>query len=111
LIPLIWFYSFFDALQQLARFNRGEAKDVPVIKWLPNHQRWMGIALLVLGGYYLLDQVLLDVLEPFFPEAIRVSQWLEAYFQTFIVSTLLIGSGIRLIFGAKSDKEAGAKDV
>ncbi|MET3289923.1 UNVERIFIED_CONTAM: TM2 domain-containing membrane protein YozV [Brevibacillus sp. OAP136] len=104
LIPLIWFYSFFDALQQLARYNRGEAQDVPVVRWLPNHQRWLGIVLLILGGYYLLDQVLFDILGQFYPEASRLAQWIETYFQTFIVSTLLIGGGIKLLLGSKPKK-------
>lgn len=104
LIPLIWFYGFFDALQQLARYNRGEATDVPVVRWLPNHQRWMGIVLLILGAYYLMDQVLVEILQQYYPQAARISQWIESYFQTFVVSTLLIGGGIKLLLGSKTKK-------
>lgn len=104
LIPLIWFYSFFDALQQLARYNRGEAKDVPVVKWLPSHQRWMGIVLLIVGAYYLMDRVLANVLEHFYPEMADISRWIGTYFQTFVVSTLLIGGGIKLLAGSKTKK-------
>jgi len=103
LIPIIWFYSFFDALQQISRQGREELKDVPFVEWLVNHQRWVGIALLFLGAYYLLDEVLLTTLDRLFPEE-RISYLFHQYFQTLVVSVLLIGGGLRLVLGSKKQK-------
>ena len=65
LIPLIWFYSFFDALQKANRYQDGEVEDEPIVSAFVNYQRWIGIGLIVLGIYYLFDRVLLSTLAPY----------------------------------------------
>jgi hypothetical protein len=103
LIPIIWFYSFFDAMQQAARSGEEPLKDVPLIGHFLNYQRWIGIGLLALGVYYLLDRVMVPTLLP------KLSEWLgtnllayyREYFQTTIVCVLLIGGGIKLLLGSK----------
>jgi len=100
IIPILWFYSFFDALQLISRQGREELKDLPFVDWLVNHQKWVGIVLLLLGLYYLADEVLLRALDRMFPEE-RISFLFHQYFQTFVVSVLLIGGGIRLLLGSK----------
>jgi hypothetical protein len=99
-IPIIWFYSFFDALQSISKEGREELQDVPFVDWLINHQKWIGIILLALGAYYLLDEMVLGILEKLFPKQ-NISYWFHRYFQTFVVSVLLIGGGIRLMIGSK----------
>lgn len=101
LIPILWFYSFFDALQLISKQGREELKDLPFVDWLINHQKWVGIALLLLGLYYLADEVLLSALDRMFPKG-RLSMLFHQYFQTFVVSVLLIGGGIRLLLGSKN---------
>jgi hypothetical protein len=100
LIPIIWFYGFFDALQQVTKQGQEEPQDVPLVDWLMNHQRWIGFGLLGLGAYYLFDQLVLGILQDYFPR-VRISYWFHRYFQTFVVGTLLIGGGIRLLAGGK----------
>ncbi len=102
-IPLIWFYSFFDTLQQLSRLNQGELQDVPIVSWLVHQQKWLGIGLIVLGVFYLADRVLLTVIEQLYPQ-LNIAYWLETYFQTFLVSVLLIGGGLKLLTGSKINK-------
>jgi hypothetical protein len=103
LIPILWFYSFFDALQQISKGDREELKDTPFVDWLINHQKWVGIVLLALGLYYLTDEIVLQALDRMYPKE-RISYLFHQYFQTFIVSVLLIGGGIRLLFGSKRKK-------
>ncbi|OXM83335.1 hypothetical protein CF651_26810 [Paenibacillus rigui] len=110
LIPILWFYSFFDALQQISKQGQEEIKDVPFVDWLINHQKWVGIVLLLLGLYYLTDEVLLSTLDRLFPKE-RISAVFHQYFQTFIVSVLLIGGGLKLVMGSqgknKNKREEG----
>lgn len=104
LIPILWFYSFFDALQLISKQGREELKDLPFVDWLMNHQKWVGIVLLLLGMYYLADEVLLSALDRMFPQE-RISMLFHQYFQTFVVSVLLIGGGIRLLLGSKQRRD------
>ncbi|QYR19272.1 hypothetical protein KZ483_15100 [Paenibacillus sp. sptzw28] len=105
-IPILWFYSFFDALQQISKQGREELKDVPFVEWLVHNQKWVGIVLLVLGLYHVTDEMLLRVLDRMIPK-INVSSLFHQYFQTFVVSVILIGGGLRLLFGSKKRKGEG----
>ncbi|MFB6367393.1 hypothetical protein ACFCP7_25760 [Paenibacillus elgii] len=106
LIPILWFFSFFDALQMVSKIGREELRDVPVVDWLLHHQRWLGYGLLALGAYYLLDRVLLSTLGIWLSaeQQQQVMRWFGQYFQTFVISVLLIGGGIRLLLGNKKGK-------
>ncbi|WP_159885303.1 hypothetical protein [Paenibacillus puerhi] len=102
-IPILWFYSFFDALQQISRSGREPLVDTPLVEWLAQRQRWIGFGLLALGLYYVVDQVLLNTLDLWLSREnqLRVLNWYRNYFQTFVVSLLLIGGGFRLLWGNK----------
>ena len=104
LIPVIWFYSFFDGLQQSARYGKEPLVDRPLVEGLNNHRGLIGTALLLLGVYYLGSQFIIPVLERQFPEY-RIDYRLRTYIQTFIVSVLLIGGGLKLAFGNKKIKK------
>lgn len=106
LIPILWFFSFFDALQMVSKSGREELRDVPVVDWLLHHQRWLGYGLLALGVYYLFDRVLLNALDLWLPKERQwqIMRWFDQYFQTFVISVLLIGGGIRLLLGNKKGK-------
>lgn len=102
LIPLIWCFSFFDALQQIGRVGREELRDIPVVKWMGNHQRWLGIILLFLGIYYILMRLFVPILEQQFPDwFMNYRYMLESYAQTVIIAVLFIGGGIKLLTGSK----------
>ncbi|PFJ06376.1 hypothetical protein COI88_06560 [Bacillus cereus] len=106
LVPIIWFYSFFDALQQTAKYGKERVNDEPIIDYFINHQRWIGIGLITLGGYYLLDQTVLPILNDYFATIfnIHLSELYYRYFQTSIVALLLIGGGFKLLLGNKENK-------
>lgn len=106
LVPLIWFFSFFDALQKVSRHGEEEQQDVPVVSYLINHQKWIGIGLLALGLYYLFDNALVPVFGDMFREyiGIDIERLYYDYFQVFIICILLIGGGLKLIWGSRVKK-------
>lgn len=112
LIPIIWFYSFFDGLQRASKYGNDELDDTPIIASLINHQKWIGIGLVVLGFYYLTVNILLPVLSPLLAEAINIDikYWFERYFQTAVVCILLIGGGLKLLTGKKEKKVEVSED-
>lgn len=107
LIPIIWFYSFFDAMQKVSKYGEEEIEDVPIISYLIDHQKWVGIGLVVMGLYYLLMNVLIPVFSPMLYDVIQVDlmYWVQRYFQTGLVCVLLIGGGIKLLSGNKHKRE------
>ncbi|WP_078551390.1 hypothetical protein [Bacillus alkalicellulosilyticus] len=106
IIPLIWFYSIFDAMQKSAKYGVEPVEDKPLVSYFVNHQRWIGIGLLLVGLYYFFDQVLLHGFMPFIEDAlqIKLSYYYYNYFQTTIVCLLLVGGGIKLMLGSKKSK-------
>lgn len=106
-IPIIWFYSFFDALQQASKYGRVELIDRPLVGAFVNHQRWIGIGLIAVGAYYLLDRVLMFVFDEYFSSLLGIDLqfWYHQYFQTTVVSIVLIGGGLKLLFGSKKRQE------
>jgi hypothetical protein len=108
LIPIIWFYSFFDAIQKVSRYGVEKVEDEPIIAYFLNHQKWVGIGLVLLGVYYLLMNILLPVISPLINRLINVDimYWIQGYFQTALVCVLLIGGGIKLLSGSKQKREA-----
>jgi hypothetical protein len=107
LIPIIWFYSFFDALQQVSKNEKEPLNDTPVISYFINHQKWVGIALILLGAFYLFEQVLLPAVASYISRIydIYIMNWYHQFFQTTIVSILLIVGGLKLLAGSKKKKE------
>jgi hypothetical protein len=103
LIPILWFYSFFDALQLISKQDREQLQDIPIVDWLVNHQRWVGIVLLGLGLYYVTDEMLLRLMDIWFPNE-RISIYFHRYFQTIVVSIVLIGGGLWLVAGSYRKK-------
>jgi len=107
LIPIIWFYSFFDSMQKVSKYGEEEIEDVPIISYLINHQKWVGIGLLAMGLYYLLMNVLIPAFSPMLTEIIQIDvmYWAQRYFQTGLVCVLLIGGGIKLLAGSKHKRK------
>lgn len=103
LVPIIWFYSFFDGMQKASRIGDETLEDTPIISHLVNNQKWLGIGLIVLGTYYLFTSIFLPVFGPKVNEILNIDfqYWFDRYFQVTIVCILLIGGGIKLLMGSK----------
>lgn len=99
LMPLFWFFAFFDALQQMSRYDRRELKDQAIVAQLAPYQKWIGVALLILGVYYIGDRVMGTYVHDRWPlvfsEYIRVKYNLP----TVVVAFVMIAAGFRLVFG------------
>ncbi|WP_040205362.1 DUF6677 family protein [Neobacillus jeddahensis] len=108
LIPIIWFYSFFDGMQKVSKYGEETIEDVPIISYILNHQKWVGIGLVLMGLYYLVMNVVFPVFSPMLSRLINIDvmYWVQGYFQTGLVCVLLIGGGIKLLSGSKQKREA-----
>lgn len=106
LVPLIWCFSFFDALQKVSKHGEEEQLDIPVISYLMNHQKWLGIGLLALGLYYLFDNALVPVFGEVFMRwfGLNLERLYYDYFQVLVICILLIGGGLKLIWGSRTKK-------
>ncbi|GLX71352.1 hypothetical protein [Paenibacillus glycanilyticus] len=99
LMPLLWFYAFFDSMQQMARYERGEMRDEAVVAQLAPYQKWIGIGLLVLGVYYLGDRIMATYIAPNFRDIYQEYMNLKYNLPTAFVAFIMIALGFRLVFG------------
>ncbi|WP_100333338.1 hypothetical protein [Bacillus alkalisoli] len=108
LIPLIWFYSFFDALQKASKSSDEDLEDIPIVSYFISHQKWLGIGLIMLGAYYMFVNIFLPAIGPLVENhfGLNVYNLYYNYFQMIVVCTLLIGGGLKLLVGSKVKKES-----
>lgn len=96
LLPLIWFYSFFDAMH-IADGSQEEIKNQALV--LPDIKpEWVGVALVVIGVVILLEKILY----PFIDYSIR------RFIQTSVVSLTFIIVGINMLI--KNKKSLAVND-
>lgn len=101
LIPIIWFYSFFDGMQKASVYDQEHIEDTPIFTQFKNHQKWIGIGLIVLGFYYISVEIFIPMFAPY----IHVDYMIQRYIQMAIVCILLIGGGIKLLVGKRQKEE------
>ncbi len=89
LLPLIWFYSFFDAFHIL---NGESVEDLDVGEFLPSikHEH-IGIGLIIIGLINILEKILYPVVSTYIGHEMR------NYIQTSIVSLIFIIGGIKML--------------
>ena len=104
-LPVIWFYSMFDAMSKVASEEMLQDDDIAVVKWIKkespyvgNKSKYIGFGLIGFGGYMLLERLLLPVVDEIFDG--RISHYLQSGF----IAVVLIAIGIRLLMGDKSNK-------
>ncbi|HLU21518.1 hypothetical protein [Lederbergia graminis] len=103
IVPIIWFYSFFDGLQKASKSAVGEVEDEPIITTFFNHQKWIGIGLIAFGLYYIWAYIVMPIVAPYIREMFHIDlhYWFYQYFQTAVLCLLLIAGGIKLLTGSK----------
>ncbi|SDT34442.1 hypothetical protein SAMN05444162_3904 [Paenibacillaceae bacterium GAS479] len=102
LLPLVWCYSFFDALQQHGRYLRGEMTDTPVLTELAGYHRWIGIGLIAMGVFYLTDRFFVQFASGYFPVLYQGYLQLRYNLPAALTAFLLIAAGLRLFLGRTS---------
>lgn len=102
LLPLFWCYSLFDAISQIAKYERGALVDEPFLPLLVPYQRWIGASLFLVGVYFLFDRIIMNVIGDFWPFIARQYQMYKYMLPTAIIAFIMILLGMRLAFGSKS---------
>ncbi|WP_326909734.1 hypothetical protein [Sedimentibacter sp. MB31-C6] len=96
LLPLIWFYSFFDAMH-IAEGSQEEMKDQVLL--LPNIKpEWIGFALIGIGVLIIMERVLYPLID----------YEIRRYIQTTVVSLIFILVGIYMLM--KNKKSSSSYD-
>lgn len=101
LIPILWFFSFFDALQSITKYENGTLTDKPIVENWTAYQRPIGMVLILLGSYYVLKDVVVQYMYQILPSAGNYMYLITNFSQTLIVALLLIGGGVRLLMNRK----------
>ena len=92
LVPIIWFYGMFDALQKADDpLPRRPEEDLFIFKWFKNNHRFLAYVLIALGLFLLFDRLVVPYIGWEYTRQV----------QTLIISLLLIGAGIRLLGGSR----------
>lgn len=105
-IPIAWFYSFFDGMQQASKYGREPLYDRPVIEGWTRYQGWIGGALLFLGVYYLFIRIVVPELD--FNYGYYIAR-IQSYMNTVVVALLMIGGGIRLLTNSRKKNTEAEK--
>ncbi|MEW5783758.1 MAG: hypothetical protein AB1767_01530 [Bacillota bacterium] len=106
MLPVIWFYSLFDALQHFGSEAVQPAQIAPW-SWLADKQRWVGFGLIAIGALILINRMAIP--------------WLQTYLSynhirmisAGLVALLFIAGGIRLVIGKPLpvEREHGCRNV
>ncbi|MDR6553692.1 hypothetical protein [Paenibacillus qinlingensis] len=111
IIPLLWFFSFFDALQSISKYENGTLIDKPLVENWTAYQRYIGVVLIVFGGYYIFSDVFVQFMYQFLPSSRNYMYLINNFSQTFIVAVLLIGGGIWLVMNRKQQPKPPKPDT
>ncbi|MGI9860474.1 hypothetical protein SDD30_03685 [Moorella naiadis] len=92
MLPVIWLYSFFDALKLVSACDRTvpESEDT-LLSWLVEKQRWVGLSLIALGVLIIFERVVVPYL----------SYNLINIIKTGFIAAMFIGGGVRLVMGSR----------
>jgi len=102
-IPIIWFFSLFDGLQHISRYGILPLEDRPLIGSKGNYQHWLGIILILLGVYYVSMDLLVPMIEKYFP-GLRITYFVYEYLRPVLIAFLLIGGGLKLLSAGTRNK-------
>lgn len=91
LLPIIWFYSLFDAMHSVEDIDNRTQVESYLFSWFDKNTGIIGWGLIVMGVLAILNRIVTPLLT-----------WqARNYLQTGIVALVLITSGIKLLIGSK----------
>lgn len=101
LVPIIWFYAFFDAFHTVSG-NTVEDMEIDILDLLPkiNHE-YIGIGFIVLGVVIAFQKMFLPAID------IYLNYQIRNFIQTSIVSLIFVFLGILMIRKKKNFEEEG----
>lgn len=100
-LPVIWFYSLFDAYH---RVNQTEwdldDSGLPLFSWAVTRPKLVGWGLIILGGLVIFQRIITPLLN-----------WeIRNYIQTGLVALILIASGIKVLLGTRQNPEVSEEE-
>lgn len=109
LIPIIWFYSFFDVLKKISIEGPVPDDNIFSMKWFGQQNEWFknsnkifGYILVGLGVVLILENIVLPM----------VDNWeYRRYIETGIAAALFIAGGVKLLMGTKNNAIDSKRDV
>lgn len=120
ILPIIWFYSFFDALNYM-NYTVEELRVINVnytcpfcsgtttskfAKILKGKNKFIGIACIFFGVYFLIDNFIIRNSYTFFGN--RIAHIINRIFNSIpaaIIPIIIIYIGVKLVIGGKNDEE------
>jgi hypothetical protein len=109
LVPIIWFYSFFDVLKKTSMEEPVPDDNIFSANWFSGQNNWFkemnkifGYILVGLGLVLILENIVLPMID----------NWeYRRYIETGIAAALFIGGGVKLLMGSKNNTVDIKKDV
>lgn len=105
LIPIIWFFGLFDAMNKAAVNENQDDSDVLFVTWfrtgkplIKNVNKYLAYGLIAIGCFLLFERIVLPEVEKFISFNIR------EYIRIILLSVLFIAGGVKLLAGTKSDE-------
>lgn len=103
IVPIIWFYSFFDVLNKTSREGPIDDDDIIFVSWINNRNslfneknKFVAYALIIIGIVLIIEKII-------FP---WISWELKNYIETGILSLVFILGGVRLLLGNKIEDKS-----
>ncbi len=97
ILPVIWFYSLFDAYHRVEEDQQvvTKAEEIFIFSWLQKNPKLTGYGLIILGFLVVFERIVADFLT-----------WqIRNYIQTGLVAFILIFVGLKLVMGSKVEEE------
>ncbi|WP_010245399.1 hypothetical protein [Acetivibrio cellulolyticus] len=105
LIPIIWFFGLFDAMNKAAGNENQDDGDVLFVSWfrtekpfIKNVNKFLAYGLIAIGCFLLFERIVLPELEKV------ISLRIREYTNIVLLSIAFIAGGVKLLMGSKSNE-------
>ena len=100
ILPVLWFYSLFDAYHLLEEESDGlQPDESPLFDWFKSHPTWIGWGLIILGGLVIVQRVVAPIM------VTLLSAETRNFVETAVVALILIAGGIFMLACNKTAKK------